>query len=420
MTLTDSPPDVFHLSREAAAERDRVDPLASCRDLFLLPADVLYFDGNSLGPLTRAARERVREVTERQWGEDLVRSWNLHGWIDLPRRVAAKIAPLVGAAADEIAVTDSTSVNLFKLLAAALALRPERRVILSETAQFPTDLYMIQGLAELLDGRCEPRLVEPEGLLEALDDDVAAVCLSHVRYKDSTLLDMAAVNRAARGRGALTVWDLSHSAGALAVDLEGCGADFAVGCGYKFLNGGPGAPAFVYVARRHQEAARTPLAGWLGHEDPFLFDLDYRPAPGVERFLCGTPPVIALAALDAALDAFAGVDLAALRAKSVALGDLFLELLRRRCPQVGIACPEDGRRRGSHLALSHPEGYAVVQALVARGVVCDFRPPDVMRFGLAPLYLRYADVWDAAAALADVLETRAWDDPRFRRRGKVI
>lgn len=419
MTLTDTPSDVFRLSREAAVERDRDDPLASRRDLFLLPPDALYFDGNSLGPLTHAARERVREAMEREWGEGLVRSWNLHGWIDLPRRVADKIAPLVGAAADEIAVTDSTSVNLFKLLAAALGLRPGRRVILSETAQFPTDVYMAQGLAALLGGRCELRLAEPERLLEALDDDVAVLCLSHVRFKDGSLLDMAAIDRAARDRGVLTVWDLSHSAGAVAVDLAGCGADFAVGCGYKFLSGGPGAPAFVFVARRHQEAARSPLAGWLGHEDPFLFDLDYRPAPGVDRFLCGTPPILALAALDAALDAFAGVDLGAVRAKSVALGDLFLELVRRDCPEMGIASPADGRRRGSHVALTHPRGYAVVRALLERGVICDFRPPDVMRFGLAPLYLRYADVWDAAAALAEVLATRAWDEPRFLQREKV-
>lgn len=424
MTLTDSPPDFARrpfedLSREAAAERDREDPLAPCRELFLLPPDLLYFDGNSLGPLTRAARARVREVMDRQWGDDLVRSWNLHGWIDLPRRVAAKIAPLVGAAADEIAVTDSTSVNLYKAVAAALELRPGRRVVLSETAQFPTDLYMIRGLADLLDGRVELWLAAPEGLAEAISDDVAVVCLSHVRFKDGALLDMAEINRAAHHRGALTVWDVAHSAGALAVDLGESGADFAVGCGYKFLNGGPGAPAFLYAARRHQEAARSPLAGWLGHEDPFAFDLDYRPAPGVDRFLCGTPPILALAALDAALDVFASVDLAAVRRKSVALGDLFLDLVRRRCPEVGIVCPLDGRRRGSQIAVAHPEGYAVVQALAERGVVGDFRPPDVMRFGLAPLYLRYADVWDAAAALAEILETRAWDEPRFREREKV-
>jgi len=409
------------LTRENLVRRDRRDPLASCRELFELPDGLLYFDGNSLGPPPRAVHARLAEVTARQWGEDLIRSWNVHGWIDLPRRVAAKIAPLLGAQDDEIAVGDSTSVNLFKLLAAALPLRPGRRTVLSEDGQFPTDLYMAQGLGELLDGGLRQRLVPVGDLAAALDDDVAVVCTSHVQFKSGRLVDMAALTRAAHQAGALVLWDLSHSAGAMGVDLGGCGADLAVGCGYKFLNGGPGAPAFLYVARRHQEAARSPLQGWMGHADPFAFDLGYRPASGVGRFLCGTPPVLSLAALDAALDVFDGVDLEALRRKSLELGELLIELVLGGCGGFGVELlsPRDGALRGSQVSFLHPEGYAVVQALIDRGVVPDFREGGVMRFGLTPLYLRYVDVWDAAEVLRDVLATRAWDEPRYRQRKKV-
>lgn len=408
-------------TRADLADLDRQDPLAPWRELFHLPDGLLYFDGNSLGPVVRQARSQVRDVLERQWGDDLIRSWNVHGWIDLPRRVAAKIAPLIGASDDEVAVTDSTSVNLFKLLAAAVGLRPGRRVILSETEQFPTDLYIAEGLAGLLGRGHELRLAEPSEVAASIDDDVAVVCLSHVRFKSGELLDMAELTRAAHARGALVVWDLSHSAGALPVDLTGCEADFAVGCGYKFLNGGPGAPAFLFVARRLHGEARSHLAGWMGHQAPFAFDLDYRPAPGVDRFLCGTPPILSLAALDGALSVFAGVDMAAVRRKSVALGDLFLELVRQECDGLGlgVACPVDGRRRGSQVSLSHPQGYAVVQALIARGTVPDFRVPDVTRFALTPLYQRFVDVWDAVQALRETLVTRAWDDPRYRRKNKV-
>ena len=408
-------------TRADLAERDLHDPLARCRELFHLPEGLLYFDGNSLGPLAKSVRERVRDVMEHEWGDDLIRSWNVHGWIDLPRRVAAKIAPLVGARTSEVAVADSTSVNLYKLLAAALELRPERRVILSETAQFPTDLYMAQGLAQLLGQGYELRLTNPDGLEEAIGEDVALLCLSHVRFKSGDLLDMAKINETAHRHGVLVLWDLSHSAGALGVDLSCSGADFAVGCSYKFLNGGPGAPAFLYVAERHLDEVSSPLAGWMGHDAPFAFDLDYRPAPGIDRFLCGTAPILSLAALDAALEAFADVDMAQVRRKSMALGDLFLKLVGQQCAGLGVdfACPAAAERRGSQVSLAHPEGYAVVQALIARGVVPDFRTPDVMRFGLTPLYQRYTDVWDAVQVLREVLATREWDQPRFLERQKV-
>lgn len=408
-------------SRERAEELDRTDPLAPLRDHFELPPGWIYLDGNSLGPPTRAARARVRQVVEEEWRRDLIGSWNVHGWIELPRRVGERIAPLVGAGEGEVIAADSTSVNLFKLLSAAVELRPDRRVLVTEAGHFPTDLYLARALADLRSG-VELRRVELGQLEAAIDERVAVVSLGHVDFRSGELRDMARWTAAAHDRGALVLWDLSHSAGALPVALHDCDADLAVGCGYKFLNGGPGAPAFLYVARRHQERARTPLPGWLGHADPFAFDPDYRPAPGVDRFQCGTPPILSLAALDAALGLFDGVDLAEVRRKSVALGELFLERveeLRSATLGLEVASPPDPERRGSQVTLRHPRGYEIVQALIERGVVGDFRAPDLLRFGLAPLYLRYVDAWDAARHLREVLEGREWDHPRFRRRGVV-
>ncbi|HSL81319.1 MAG TPA: kynureninase, partial [Thermoanaerobaculia bacterium] len=387
----------------------------------------VYLDGNSLGPLTRRAARRVREVVEAEWGRDLIRSWTLHGWIDLPLRVGEKIGRLIGAAPGEVLAADSTSIDLFKLVAAALEARGgERRVIVTERRNFPTDLYMIQGLLRILEAhggrRYEIRYLEERGELEgALGADTALLVLTQVDYRTDELWDLAATTALAHDAGALVLWDLCHSAGALPVDLAAAGADLAVGCGYKYLNGGPGAPAFLYVARRLQEALRSPLQGWLGHAEPFAFEPGYRPAPGIARFQVGTPPVLSLAALDAALELFDGVDMTALRAKSLALGDLFLDLVDQECSGLGleVASPREGARRGSQVSLRHPEGYAIVQALIARGVVGDFRTPDVLRFGLAPLYLRHADLWDAVAHLREVLETRAWDRPEHRERAAV-
>ena len=407
-------------SREHCAERDRTDPLAPLRQRFHIPSGVLYFDGNSLGPLPVATREHVLEVMEKQWGERLIRSWNEHGWIHWPRKVGATLAGLVGAAPEEVVVADSTSVNLFKLLAAALELRPGRRTILTDQEHFPTDLYMVQGLGELCPG-LEVRQV-PRGEIEAaLDDSVAVVSLSHVDFKTGDLLDMAAYGEMVHAHGALTLWDLSHSAGALPVKLGRWGADLAVGCGYKFLNGGPGAPAFLYVSKEHQEAAKSPLWGWLGHSQPFAFEKEYRPAQGIDRFQCGTPPILSLAALSAGLEPFEGVSLEAVRRKSMDLGELFLALMAERCQGLGleVACPTDPQQRGSQVCLRHDEGYAIVQALIERGVIGDFRVSDVLRFGLTPLYLRFVDVWDAVEILRQIMVDRAWDEPRFRRRLKV-
>ena len=408
------------LTREAVAALDAEDELAFLREEFALPPGVVYLDGNSLGALPRAAAARVRDVVEREWGEGLIRSWNTHGWIDLPARVAALLAPLVGAAADEVAVADSTSVNLFKLLAGALRLRPGRHVILSEAENFPTDLYVAQGLSALLEG-VVLRVVPRAGLARGLDEDVAVLMLTHVDFRTGEVHDMAEWTRAAHRVGALALWDLAHSAGALPLDLAGCEADLAVGCGYKYLNGGPGAPAFAFVARCHHGGFETPLTGWMGHAEPFAFDPRYRPAAGIARLLCGTPPILSLAALECGLHTISRGGVARLRRKSKALTDLFVRLVEQECPACGLVLisPRDAERRGSQVALRHPEGYAIVQALIARGVIADFRTPDVLRFGFAPAYLRFTDVWDAVAALRAVLELREWERPEHRARAKV-
>lgn len=401
---------------------DDRDPLRSFRDRFDIPDDLVYLDGNSLGPLPREARARILDVVEREWGRDLIRSWTDNDWIGLPHRIGALIARLIGAAPDEVAAADSTSVNVFKLAAAALALRPARRVVVSEPGNFPTDIYMVQGLAELLGpDRVELRLVERDRLAGAMTPDTALLLLTHVHYKTGAVHDMAGLTAAAHAAGALTLWDLAHSAGALPVDLTGCGADLAVGCGYKYLNGGPGAPAFLYVAKHLQEKAQQPLSGWLGHRAPFAFDDAYAPAPGIGRHLCGTPPVLSMSALEVGAAIAAEADMALVRDKSIRLGDLFISLVEQMCgpDAFRLISPRDGTRRGSQVSFAHPDGYAMVQALIARGVIGDFRAPDVLRFGFAPLYVRYADVWTAASHLADILRDGFWREARFQAKKAV-
>ncbi|CAN5837958.1 kynureninase [soil metagenome] len=400
------------MTRDEALALDRADPLAPRRDLFELDDGLIYLDGNSLGALPKAVKGRLSEAVEAEWGRGLIRSWNDANWIDLPSRGGGKIAALIGAAPDEVIAADSTSVNLFKLAAGAMAMRPGRKVILSEPGNFPTDLYILQGLAQFLPG-IELRLAEPGDLQAALVDSVALLLLTQTHYKTGALHDMAALTARGHDVGALALWDLSHSAGALEVDLNGAGADLAVGCGYKYLNGGPGAPAFAFVARRHQAEFQSPLTGWMGHAKPFAFSDDYAPGPGMLRALCGTPSVLGLTALEAALSAFDGVAMSALRAKSRALGDLFLDLVEQRCPGFGVACPRDSAQRGSQVSLTHAHGYPIVQALIARGVVGDFRAPDVLRFGFAPLYVRYVDVWDAVEHLVQVMAREEWRGERF-------
>jgi len=411
------------LTRAALARRDAADPLAGRREAFALPDGVIYLDGNSLGALPKATPDRLEAVLRREWGDDLIRSWNTHGWIEMPGRIGDKIARLIGAAPGEVAAADSTSVNLFKLLSAALALKPDRGAILTEEINFPTDLYIAQGVAGLL-GR-ELRRAPGAEIADAIDDDVAVVMLTHVNYQTGAMHDMAAITRAAHDSGALMLWDLSHSAGAVPVDLNGPngadGADFAVGCGYKYLNGGPGAPAFLFVAARHHDALSQPLTGWMGHAAPFDFEGDYRPAPGILRTLCGTPAILGLAALEVGVDLILEADAGGLREKSLALTGVFMTLVAERCGAFDIIVdtPREDARRGSQVSLRHADGYPIVQALIARGVIGDFRAPDIMRFGFAPLYLRHVDVWDAVEHLRDVLENRGWDRPEFHARAAV-
>jgi len=409
------------LTRDDCAALDAADPLADKRRDFALPDGIIYLDGNSLGALPKATPARLAAVISDEWGADLITSWNKHGWIDLPRRLGDKIARLVGAGSGELVVADSTTINLFKVLAAALKLKPGRRVILSERDNFPTDLYIAQGLIGLLGQGHELRLVASDALSASLDENTAALMLSHVNYRTGALHDMAALTAAAHQRGALALWDLAHSAGVLAVDLNAADADFAVGCGYKFLNGGPGAPAFVFVAARHQEHFVQPLSGWLGHAEPFAFEAAYRPASGIGRYVCGTPPILSMAALETGLDLALSVESALLRAKSMALTDLFIRAVEQECAGFGLSLlsPREPMQRGSQASFTHAQGYPVMQALIARGVIGDFRAPDILRFGFAPLYLRFVDAWDAAQALRAVLETRAWERPEYHRRAAV-
>jgi kynureninase len=405
--------------RNDALALDQADPLARFRAAFDLPDGVIYLDGNSLGPPPKTALARLADVAEREWGQDLIRSWNVNGWIEAPLRVGGKIARLIGAKPNEVAVADSTSVNLFKLAAGGLSLRPGRTTILSETGNFPTDLYVLQGLAALLP-HARLKAVASEDVAAAIDDDTAVVVLTEVHYKSARRWDMAALTAAAHAKGALILWDLSHSAGAVATDLNGCGADLAVGCGYKYLNGGPGAPAFLFVAGRHQAAIRSPLSGWMGHAEPFAFVDDFRPAADIRAQITGTPPVLGLAALEAGVDLQLEADPTLVEAKGLALADLFIEQVEARCAGFGVeVASERGARRGLHVALTHPEGYAIVQALMARGVIGDFRAPDVLRFGFSPLFLGHAEVWNAVEHLREVLATRAWDTEAFRARAAV-
>ena len=384
------------------------------RALFHLPEGVVYLDGNSLGPLPRAARERVDRLLADEWGEMLIRGWNDAGWMAAPTRIGERIGQLLGASPGTVMMGDTLSIKVYQALAAALDLRPERRVILSDCGNFPSDLHMARGLIRILGRGHELRLVAPEEVGEALDESVAVLMLTEVDYRTGRLHDMAGLTRAAHAVGALTVWDLAHSAGALPINLEAAEADFAAGCTYKFLNGGPGAPAFIYVADRHIEQVRPVLSGWLGHETPFSFDLEYRPGPGIERMRVGTPSILGLAALDAALDVWDTVSIDDVRARSAELSELFIEEVERRCPDFELVSPRSATARGSQVSFRFEEANPFMQALIDRGVIGDFRPPDVMRFGIAPLYLDAGDVARAAAIMEEVLVQRSWDRPRLR------
>lgn len=406
------------MTREDCLAMDAADPLAPLRDEFELQEGLIYLVGNSLGAMPKAAAQRARQVVADEWGKGLVGSWNKAGWFDMPSRLGDQVAPLVGAGRGEVVVTDSTSINLFKLLAAALqqqAANPAtaaRKVIVTERSNFPTDVYIAQGLTSWLDRGYRLRMVDsPEELLSAMDENTAVVALTHVNYRTGYMHDMKAVTDHAHGVGALIVWDLAHSAGAVPVDLHASGADYAVGCTYKYLNAGPGGPAFLWVASRHHDSFTHPLSGWWAHAAPFAMQPEFEATTGIRRGLCGTQPIVSLALVECGLDIFARTDMAAIRKKSLALSDLFIQLIEERCAShpLRLETPRDHGQRGSQVSVAHPDGYAVMKALIDRGVMGDYREPEIMRFGFTPLYTRFVDAWDAVDILRDILDNRSYD-----------
>ena len=389
------------------------------RALFHLPEGMIYLDGNSLGPLPRAAAARVARTVTEEWGEMLITGWNRAGWMDQPARIGDRIARLIGAPAGSVVMGDTLSIKVYQALASALELNPSRRVVLSDTGNFPSDLYIAEGLTRTLGNGYTLRTVAPEEVAQALDDTVAVLMLTEVDYRTGRRHDMAALTALAHDAGALTVWDLAHSAGAVPLDLAGCKADFAVGCTYKYLNSGPGGPAFIYVSEALADRARPALSGWLGHEAPFAFDPDYRPGRGIERMRVGTPPILQLAALEAALDVWDIADIHDVRAKSIELSEAFIAAVEAACPTLTLASPRDAGQRGSQVSFRHPEGYAIMQALIARGVIGDFRAPDILRFGFTPLYIGLPEVLRAAEILAEVMSKDLWDHPEHKTRARV-
>lgn len=404
--------------RSDAVDLDARDPLRFVAQRFVIPDAVLYLDGNSLGMLPRGVSSRITDLIERQWGQDLIRSWNTNGWIGASRRVGDRIATLIGADAGEVLAADSTSVNLYKILVAAVRMRPGRTAMVTDADNFPSDRYLMASVAEQFG--LTLRFADVASLASAIDDDVAVVSLTHVDYRSGLIHPMADITQVVQNAGALMIWDLAHSAGVLDLDISNVGVDFAVGCGYKYLNGGPGAPGYLYVASRHQDDFRQPLTGWLGHARPFAMSAEYEPAMGIDRAIVGTPNMLSLIALEAALDAFDGLAMADVRARSSALTQLMIELVEERCPNLVLASPRDAAMRGSQVSYRHPDAFAVMQALIARGVVGDFREPDNIRFGLSPLYTRFTDVWDAVNHLHEVLTSESWRDPAFAVRGAVV
>jgi len=405
---------------------DDQDPLAPLRRQFALPDGVIYLDGNSLGARPVAALERAQAVIAEEWGNGLIRSWNSAGWADLSQRLGNRLAPLIGARDGEVVITDTTSINLFKVLSAALTVQrqrtPARKVIVSEASNFPTDLYIAEGLTELLQQGYSLRLVNsPDELPQAIDNDVAVVMLTHVNYKTGYMYDMQAVTALSHECGALSIWDLAHSAGAVPIDLHTAGADYAIGCTYKYLNGGPGSQAFVWVNPALVDVVRQPLSGWFGHTRQFAMESNYAPSAGIARYLCGTQPITSLAMVECGLEIFAQTDMASLRSKSLALTDLFIALVEARCAAHGLVLitPREHAKRGSHVSFEHPEGYAVIQALIARGVIGDYREPRIMRFGFTPLYTSFTEVFDAVEVLGEILDNRTWDQPQFKVRNSV-
>lgn len=414
------------ITLEQCKKLDQADELAGLKELFDLPEGVIYLDGNSLGAMPRDALAKANDIITRQWGVDLINSWNKNDWWQLPVNLGNLLAPLVGAGENEVIITDTTSTNLFKVLANAIniqmAKHPEKKVILAEKDAFPTDLYIIQGINKFLDRGYSLKLIdEPEDLADALTDDVAVVVLSHVNYRTGYLYDMAIESKRIHGNNSLVIWDLCHSIGAVPINLERDGADFAIGCTYKYLNGGPGSPAMLWANPKHKAHYWQPLSGWWGHAKPFDMAIDYVPDAGIRSFLCGTQPIVSMGLIAAGLEIFAKTDMYKLRTKSLALTDLFIELVKQECAgqDLTLITPLDHKYRGSHVSFRHPQGFAVVQALIARGVIGDYREPEVARFGVTPLYLNREDIWHAVQHIKEVLVTREWDQEQFKTKGLV-
>ncbi len=410
---------IMNIERTEIAALDETDPLRSSADAFYIPEGMIYLDGNSLGAMPRAVVDRMQAVVNGEWGKQLIHSWNDNNWFQLPSIIGDKIARLIGAGFGEVIVSDCVSVNLFKLVVAALKIQQGRRKIVTERGNFPTDLYVLQGIASMFDEQVKVVAVERSQLLQAIDDDTAIVVLTHVHYKTSEVFDMEAITRHAHNKGALMLWDLCHTAGAMPVKLAELDVDMAVGCGYKYLNGGPGAPAFLYIAKALQTQIHQPLSGWWGHATPFAFSDDYTPAADIRRAQSGTQSVLALAALEVGIDTALSADMSLVRDKSKKLGRLFIDLVQNSCPKLSIASPLDDDRRGSHVSIRHEQGYAISRALNDQGVVVDFRAPDIVRFGIAPLYISYMDIWNTVEMLAKILHTKAWDKEEYRQKSMV-
>ena len=411
------------LTREDFTSLDKIDPLAKVRDEFSLPQNLIYFDGNSLGPLPKCTIHTLETMIQKEWGNGLIGSWNKENWINMPRELGNKIAPLVGAKLGEVIVVDSTSVNLFKVLTSALLLNKNRRVIVSEAENFPSDLYILEGVNKMFGESYERHLIE-EGDYEIdkyIDTSTAVVMLSHVNYKTGRISDIKRITSIAHEKGALVIWDLSHSVGVMPLYLHDCGVDFAVGCTYKHLNGGPGAPGFLYVHKSLIEKVSQPLTGWMGHIQPFEFVVNYQPANDICKYICGTPPIIAYKAIESGLTVFEQVSMNVVREKSIKLSEMFIQLMQQECIKFGfeLFSPRNAEQRGSQVSFTHGNGFSIMQTLISRSVVGDFRQPNILRFGFSPLYMRFEDVWDAVICLREIMQTKEWQSEQFNKRGYV-
>ena len=412
---------MHNITKSYCQQLDKKDPLAYLRKAFYLPKGKINMDGNSLGPLPKSTKKRLLTTVQQEWGDGMIASWANAGWFDSPIRVGNKIASLIGAKKGEVLVADTTSVNIYKALCAAIHLNKGRTVMLTEKRNFPTDLYMMQGISAFADGKLVTKTVEPEAILANLTAEVAVLLLPHVHYKTAAIKDMRIITKKAQEKGVLVVWDLSHSVGSIEIALNDCNVDFAVGCGYKFLNGGPGAPAFLYVAKRHQKNALSILSGWMGHQDPFAFTDDYTPAPDIARFRCGTPGILGMVALENGVDLFSSIAIKELRIKALALSHLFMNLMAQECADFGfnLASPKEDSQRAGHVAYSHEEGHGIYQAIKKEGVISDFRTPDILRFGMTPMYLRYQDIYKVVQLIKQVMETKAWDRAEYKIRAAI-